>query len=220
MLNIGEGEYCDPFNNCYPDGGNEQELWGGAVIGGLAGIATGAIVAKKPVSSGVASLAQGASTWGSIYGAMAAAAVTEELDDAALASALIVGNVGLLAGAALASKYDVSRNRTRVITLGALLGLVAGGGVDLLVQPDDSRVGFGIPLVASMVGAGIAINSTRGDRASDFEPEEANSLLAWRDGQLMIGTPMPLPAMLPFEDENGRPSWRPGLSMELFRASF
>jgi len=220
LLNIGEQEYCDPFNNCYPDGGNEEELWAGAVLGGIAGIATGAIIAKNPINSGVASLAQGASTWGSIYGAMAAATLDEDPGDAALASALIVGNVGLLAGAALASKYEVSRPRARVITLGALLGLVAGGGVDLLVQPDDSRVGFGIPLVASMVGAGIAIHSTRGDRATSVEAEEANSLLAWRDGQLMIGTPMPLPAMLPFEDENGRPSWRPGLSMELFRASF
>lgn len=219
IFDFGVGELCDSFD-CYPSESNNEEVWAGAVIGGLAGIATGAIVARNPVSSGVASAAQGGSTWGSIYGGLAAATFHEAPGDGGLATSLIVGNVGLLAGAALAAKYDVSRNRVRVITLGALVGLVGGGGIDLLVQPDDEQVAFGIPLLASMVGMGIAIHATRDDRATGGEPEDSASLLAYRDGTLRLGAPIPVPTLLPFEDQNGRPSWRPGLSMELFRARF
>ncbi|MDH3271356.1 MAG: hypothetical protein OEN56_08500, partial [Gemmatimonadota bacterium] len=159
ILDLGVEEICSDFG-CYSNEDNEEELFASMIIGSLAGITGGALLARNPIRSGVASGAQGGSIWASIYGAMIAALGDPDGDEV-LASALIGGNVGLVAGAALASKFDVSRARVRMINLGALVGGVGGLGIDLLVQPDDDETAILIPLIASMAGMGIAIGSTR-----------------------------------------------------------
>ena len=142
--------------------------------------------------------------------------------DATLAAALIAGNVGLLAGGALAGKYDLSRSRIRMISLGALVGGLGGLGLDLIFQPDSERAAIAIPLLTSFVGLGIAANATRrSDRGTNrSEGDFGTALLGYRDGALRINPPMPMPTLLPFEDASGRLRWRPGISLELLRAKF
>jgi hypothetical protein len=221
LLNFGEEEFCNEFG-CYDSGDNTEELFASMIVGGLAGITTGAIIARNPVRSGVSSGAQAGSTWASIYGAMVAGIVDADNGDAALASALIAGNVGLLAGAGLASRYDMSRSRIRLINLGALLGGLGGVGVDLLIQPDDEEVALLLPLVTSVAGLGIAAYATRdSDRGVERGPEDLDlALIRLSDDGLRVAPPMPMPTLLSMDDANGRPVWRPGLSFELFRATF
>ncbi len=162
LLDFGTDEICEP-NFCYDTGDSSQEVFASMIVGGLAGIVTGSLIARNPVRSGVSSGAQGGSIWGTIYGALGAGLVNPDADtDAVLAAALIVGNVGLFAGGALAGKYDMSRSRIRLINLGALVGGLGGVGLDLLFQPDSERIAIAIPLLTSLIGMGIAVNSTRG----------------------------------------------------------
>jgi hypothetical protein len=221
LLNFGQEEICGDFG-CYDSGDNQEELFASMIIGGLAGITAGAILARNPIGSGVSSGAQGGSIWASIYGAMIAGIVDPDDGDAALASALVAGNVGLLVGAGLASRYDLSRSRIRVINLGALLGGLGGVGIDLLVQPDDEEVALIVPLVASVAGLGIAAWATRdSDRGVEGEPEDLDLALIRRtDDGWRVAPPMPIPTLLPMDDASGRPVWRPGVTLELFRATF
>lgn len=222
VLDIGEGQFCDDFG-CYDTDDNGEELVAAMVIGGLAGITTGGLLARNPIRSGVASGAQGGSTWGTIYGLMITGIVDEDVnDDGLLLATLLAGNGGLVAGAALAHSYDLSRGDIRMINLGALVGGLAGLGLDLLIQPDDTEVALGIPLVTSLVGLGIAASRTSGDGASEAGevPDMDLALLDYRDGTLTVNTPLPQPTLLPMERPNARTEWKPGLTVELFRARF
>lgn len=222
LLDFGTDEICEP-NFCYDTGDSSQEVFASMIVGGLAGIVTGSLIARNPVRSGVSSGAQGGSIWGTIYGALGAGLVNPDADgDAVLAAALIVGNVGLFAGGALAGKYDMSRSRIRLINLGALVGGLGGVGLDLLFQPDSERIAIAIPLLTSLIGLGIAVNSTRGSvrGVERSEVDLGTALFDYRDGALRMNTPMPTPTLLPFADGSGRRRWRPGVSLELLRAKF
>lgn len=222
VLGFGTDEICEP-NFCYDTGESSEEIFASMIVGGLAGIVTGALIARNPVRSGVSSGAQGGSIWGTIYGALGAVLVDPDADgNGALTTALIAGNVGLLAGGALAAKYDMSRSRIRVINLGALAGGVGGLGLDLLFQPDSDRTLVAIPLLTSLIGLGIAVNSTRGSvrGSGGLEEDFGAALLDYRDGGLRVSVPMLMPTLLPFEDGAGDRKWRLGVSLELFRAKF
>lgn len=222
LLDLGIAERCDSFG-CFPIEDEFEELMAGAVIGGLGGIAAGAWLAQKPIRSGVASGAEGGAIWGTIYGAMLAGIVDEDSGDGALVAALLGGKAGLIAGAALASKHDVTRPRVRLINLGALVGGLGGIGIDLLIEPDATETAIAIPLVTSVAGLIIAAASTR-DRPAAADPGagqgQGGALLGWRDGGLAFQTPTPMPTLLPMDDVNGRPTVTPGVTLELFRASF
>jgi hypothetical protein len=60
----------------------------------------------------------------------------------------------------------VSRSRARLVSIGGVLGGLAGAGIDLLVQPDSEKAAVGIPLLGSVVGLAIGI-ATTGDEDSD-----------------------------------------------------
>ena len=220
VFDVGEDEFCDQFG-CYPTGDNEEPLFASMIVGGLAGIATGAIIARNPIGSGVSSGAQGGSIWGSIYGAMIAGMFEPDGEDI-LVTSLLAGNVGLIAGAALAGAYDLSRPRVRIINLGALVGGIGGVGIDLLIQPDDAVAAIAIPLVTSLAGLGIAAHVTRdGDGVGDRTPDDLGAaLFDLSDGALTMRAPLPMPTLLPADDVNGRPVWRPGITLEVFRATF
>ena len=104
---------------------------------------------------------------------------------------------------------------------GALAGGVGGLGLDLLFQPDSDRTLVAIPLLTSLIGLGIAVNSTRGSvRGSEgLEEDLERALLDYRDGGLRVSVPMLMPTLLPFEDGAGIGSGL-GVSLELFRAKF
>jgi len=105
---------------------------------------------------------------------------------------------------------------------GARGGGGGGLGLDLLISPDDDGAAIGIPLATSLAGLLIAAHATRNDDRSFSDPagDLGASLLHYGDDGLTLGTPLPIPTMLPFEDVNGRSTRRPGITMELFRAKF
>ena len=224
VLGIGQREICSEFG-CYESDENREEVFTSMILGGLAGIATGAVIARNPVRSGVSSAAQGGSTWGSIYGAM----IAEILDaddggdnDGVLLASLLSGNAGLLAGEFLGSAYDVSRSSVRLMNLGALGGGLVGLGLDLLTSPGDNAA-IAIPLVSSIGGLAVATAMTRGRdrlRGGADGGGDGLALLGFSDGAWSVGTPMPMPTVMTMDREDGRPTWVPGLRLDLLRARF
>jgi hypothetical protein len=217
----GTESICGEFG-CYESDDNGEQVLASMVLGGLAGITAGAIIASNPVRSGVSSAAQGGSIWGTFY-SVGIAGMLDAEDEELLVAALVGGNVGLLGGALLARQYDLTRPRVRWMNLGAIVGGLGGLGIDLLVEPSNDAVAIGIPLIASIGGLLIAAHTTR-----DMVPALGDAQGGDLDGALFgygangwsVGTPIPAPTMLPRDDVNGRREWRPGVRLELFRAKF
>jgi hypothetical protein len=227
VLDWGEREECH-LDVCYVEGPDGADVFKALVLGGLAGTATGAILARKPISRGVATASTLGALWGTWFGVAGGVLVDLE-GDGLLASTLIGGNVALLVTAKYASARNVSRNRARLVSIAGVIGGLAGAGMDLLVQPDDEKVAIGIPLAGSIiglaVGAGLTSGSDRpeaptpvGQKPEDFQGT-GGSLLRFQEGRLSLGVPSPFPTMVPVEKARGF-SFRPAVGVTLLQGWF
>lgn len=207
----------DSPSECFDveSGSATEERVAAAVAGGLAGIVTGALLARKPISNGLAATVNYGALWGSWFGV--AGGVLADLDgDDLLAATLIGGNAGLLTTAILGPRWRLSRNRARLISLGGLVGGLAGGGVDLLLRVDDEKVAIGIPLATSIAGLALAARFSRG-----FDTEGgdggANALLELDRGTWTADLPPVLPVI---GRRAGRGEVRFGVYVPIVRAAF
>jgi len=226
----GEEEVCD-YDVCDVGSRDGETVMKSLLLGGLAGVGAGLILSRNPIPSGVATSANFGAFWGTWFGV--AGGILGDLEgDGLMAATLLAGDAGLLAGAGLASKWNMSRNRARLISIAGVLGGLAGAGLDLLVQPNDEKVAIAIPLVGSVTGLLLGSHYTsdenRGSAGSNGATilEEASptsfqdpSLLSMRDGRIQAGIPAPFLTLLPME-RGGRTMWRPGLGVTLFSARF
>jgi hypothetical protein len=228
LLDIGENEYCD-FDYCYTDGPDSQAVFGSLLIGGLAGTLGGALLARKPIPSGVAAAVNFGALWGTWFGV--AGGILADLEgDALLASAFLAGDAGLLATGLMAPGWEMSRNRARLISISGVVGGIAGAGLDLIAQPDDEKVAIGIPLAGSIIGLVVGANLTKdmdrprglGSSAlNDFAEilDGESSLLSFRGGRFSLGMPAPYPTLVPVETDRGS-SYKPALGFTLLDSRF
>ncbi|HUF75299.1 MAG TPA: hypothetical protein VMM35_03430 [Longimicrobiales bacterium] len=226
VFGIGTREICDPdpFGSgefCYETEDVSEEQFAAMVLGGLAGIGAGALLSHRVITPGTGTAANFAALWGSWFG-FAGGYLAGLEDDALLASTLVTGNAGLLGAALLAPRWNVTRNRARLVSIAGVLGGLAGGGLDLILQPDDAKVAVAIPLAGSLLGLGIGIGATRedgGTRVGSPDGGPDGAILTLRDGRLGLGTPLPTPTLLPRDAPDGT-RWEPALRVEVFRATF
>lgn len=177
----------DPFH-CTDEPSEEATLaW--MVAGGLAGVAGGVMAARRlDITPGDAALVNLGSAWGTWYGVVAAVLADVENGDAVLATTLIGGNLGAVAGAALARSYPISSSQARLASIIGVVGGLAGAGLDLIIQPENARVMIAIPAVASAIGLGIG--ASRIDLArSGSEPSEPGGA-EWSFGGPLFTSPV------------------------------
>lgn len=230
VMDWGEEKVCpQDLGYCYRRSRDIQDVFRALVLGGLAGTVTGAILARNPISSGTATTVNFGALWGSWFG-LAGGVLADLEGDPLLTSTLIGGNAGLVATASLASTWNLSRNRARLISIAGVIGGLAGAGLDLMIQPDDAKVAMGIPLAGSIVGlaAGAALTTgwdrrgpagPGGGKDADGAPGLGGSLLGFRDGHVHLGIPSPFPTLVPVESERGF-SYRPAVGFTLLKGSF
>jgi hypothetical protein len=194
---LGDEHVCDDTvygGGCYENDPSAQATVAGTVAGGLVGIATGAVLARKPISSGVATTVSFGGLWGTWYG-FAIGHLADLRDDDLLTASLVGGDAGLVAMALLAPKWNPSRNRARLVSLGGVVGLLAGLGIDLIAIRDSDDLALAIPAATSAAGLLLAARATRGfDRApASPEPERgggfSGALIDVRDGRARVDVP-------------------------------
>ena len=221
VFDWGVGQYCDaPFGYeyCYDSEDNVEETFAAMIVGGLAGIVTGALLSDSDITPGTGTVVNYGSLWGTWFGVAGGILMGLE-DDDLLAATLVGGDVALLATALMAPGWNVSRSRARLVSIAGVLGGLGGAGVDLIIQPDGEKTAVAIPLVGSIAGLLVGIASTR-DSDSDFlEAAADGALLRFDDGRLRLGMPTPFPTFVASDGPRG-PRWRPALGLELFRSSF
>lgn len=238
-LDLGEGEeYCE-FDYCYREDPDGSDVLRSMVLGGLAGIAGGAILARNPISSGTATTASFGGLWGSWFG-LAGGTLLDQEDDGLLATTLLAGNAGLISAALLNRRWKLSRPRARLISIGGVMGLLGGFGLDLIFQPDSEDVAIGIPLAGSIAGLATAAVVTRDRPGEDrmgaggpaaaaqpghilpgrpSHPDATGALLGFSGGRITLDTPRVFPAMVPVDDPKGF-RLRPALAVNLLSARF
>ncbi len=215
----GEKSYRCESGVCDANGTRRRFL--GTVIGGVTGMAGGTLISKMQIPAGVASTVNFGALWGTWFGLAGGVIAGIENDDL-LASTLIGGDVGLLSTAVLARGWNLSRNRARLISIAGVMGGLAGAGLDLIIQPNDVKVGVGIPLGLSVVGLGMGAAATRHYDAAVRGPgddDSGDALLELSSGHWRPGDVWPTMRMLPIETRGGRRR-EPGVALTLFRARF
>ncbi len=228
VLDWGEKERCE-LDYCYTDGPDGADIFKAFVVGGLAGTMAGAILARNPIPSGVATAVNFGALWGTWFG-LAGGVLADLEGDQLLTSTLLTGDAGLLATAIMAPGWNMSRNRARLISIAGVIGGLAGAGLDLMIQPDDEKVAIGIPLAGSIIGLAAGASLTSGpDRRSglastrlgddDEFPGVGAALLRFREGRLSFGIPTPFPTMMPVEGRQGI-SFKPAFGVTLLDSRF
>ncbi len=220
VLDIGESELCDQFG-CFDEASSEA-VFTALVVGGLLGMGTGAVIARAAeVPSVTTTMVTHGALWGTWYGAAGAVFANAE-NDAALAWVLIGGNLGLAAGALAAPHVQWTSGQARLISIAGFAGLVAGLGVDLLLEVETAEAAMLPPTIGATLGLVAAAASARGARRSgarDDSPPPSGALLNLSGG-LHFDVPLPQPATLPTLTRDGHIKLTPVVRLEIFRAHF
>jgi hypothetical protein len=233
VFDIGAGSAAD----CIPDvpcdygGDTDEETFAAMIVGGAVGVAAGALLSRGSLTDAQATGANLGALWGSWFG-VAAGVLADLEDDDLLAATLVGGDVGLAAGALATPGLGWSRNRWRMVSLGGLLGGLAGLGIDLLASVDDEKTAVGIPLATSVIGLGVGVAASRNHDGGQGEFGPAAGALLEFDvgrgevevggrggGEVRIGTPLPSFRRLPVE-RDGAVRWRTTLGVTLLRVGF
>jgi len=175
----------------------EDRIWS-MIAGGAIGTVGGVLASRSEITPGTATAATAGSVWGLWFG-VATSVLADAGEDPTVAAAMVTGNIGLVAGALAGNRLPLSRGRTRLISLGGVIGGFAGLGSALIAEVDDEQSAIAFPLVGSIAGliAGVAL--TRGEDVEDdpYGPDASNfgagALVNWTEGALSLSTPLPTP---------------------------
>ncbi len=178
-------------------GDTEDEVALSVIAGGVAGIAVGTILSRKPIDRGLATTVNFGALWGTWFGTAAGVLADQDGEDELLRAALIGGDAGLLATAILAPRWHLTRERARLISIAGVLGGLAGAGIDLLLQPRSEDITIGIPLVTSIAGLALGALTTRGGSRADARDDSVPDL--------------PMPTLLRVQGADGRAAVAPGM---------
>jgi len=142
-------------------------------ISGLAGIVSANYLSNRiEFTEGHASIMSSGLNWGLWYGFVFSAVVK---DDNALQDMLIGSDIAVVSAGFLAKDSQASSSRIRLINLAGIVGTVAGLGVDLLFQVDNSEAAMAI------VGAGgVAGLITGAKMTKDYDKDRGLAIFPLR----------------------------------------
>jgi len=200
---------------CFERDAEASTVLKATILGSVAGVGTGLLLARKPIQSGTATTVNLGALWGSWFGAAVAILGDFDEDDQALTWTLLGGNAGLVATALLAPDWNLSRSRARLISISGVAGGLAGAGVLLIFEADGNNAIL-MPLVGSIAGLALGTHWTRNydERMPANDDGSGSALLHWSDGAVKLGTPAAIPTLL--RNESGRVT--PAVHVPLFQA--
>ncbi len=222
VLDLGSTEICFGPGQCVQTEASDEAKFGAMVVGGLSGIAAGALLSRRPISRGVASTATYGALWGTWFGVASSILLDFDEEDGMLTGALIGGDAGLLTTALLAPGWNMSRNRARLVSIAGVIGGLGGLGLDLLIQPDGEKTLVAIPLATSVLGLAIGAVTTRGsgpERSLAADPLPG-ALFKMDQGRFGLGFPTPTPTFIRVDTPSGGTALKPAASFTLFAARF
>lgn len=193
------GTYNGLLWSAATDGSTEKGVIGVALGAGLAGGAIGAVVAGHHPPQGGVELVRSGGLYGTGVALLAALLIAPEgASSKAIFTTVATGmDVGLAAGAVLATQVPISRNRVLLVDAGTIAGAGLGLGTTWLIAGThgDARRALGAGgLIGMGAGMAAAILLTRGldtgHQAADAAPVPAlatrDQAGNWRPGTLAL----------------------------------
>ena len=169
VIDFGSEENCFEDVCFEEDSPSAQATLTSMIAGSAVGIGVGMALSQKNITPGTASTVSFGSLWGSWYGG-AFAALADRTDDELLTATLIGGNLGIMAAAIGAPKWEFTRQRARLVSISGVAGLLAGMGLLMITQPEGNGA-IAVPIATSALGLGLGAHWTR-----DMEPERVGFL--------------------------------------------
>lgn len=144
---------------------SEKTVAGYLAIGQLTGLVLGGILSDQlRPTTGQVSLAASGGIWAPLAAAELAGALGGDFEERSWGTLMLVTmNGGLAAGAYLASEVPTSASRALLIDGGGVLGTLAGLGLGVLVQGDqtDTQVTLGAGFLGTIGGLALAYGLTQ-----------------------------------------------------------
>jgi len=155
----------------------EKGVVGASMAGGIIGLAlSSSIVKGRDITPGDATMINFGGIWGTWLALCGAIAADVEDEDNLLASAMIGGDTGLLAVAAMSPKLNMSRARARLINIGGIVGTLYGLGMNILLEVDSERTAWSVMGLGSVLGLAAGAYFTRNyDAEKGYFAEETIS---------------------------------------------
>jgi hypothetical protein len=217
---------CYPGDGCYEwESESDRAPFTAAIVGGLSGLATGAILAQKiNPSHGAATMVEQGALWGTWYGLATSALIDIDYSgDEILAWTLMGGNVGLFVSALATRSWKIGAGRARIISAAGLPGGVAGLGLDLLAEVDDEQAAILIPMLTSLgglvTGAILTQKFESGTPASENQPMQTGFVNV-SGGSWSLGIPALEPTLLTRVDRLRGMRSTLGAKISVFSATF
>ena len=222
VLDIGSETVCDAYSGYCWERTPDEAPFTASVLGGLAGIAAGGVVAAaRNPTAGDATLVMWSSFWGTWYG-LAGGVLADAEDDGLLTWGLMGGNVGLIASAFATRGWTGNAGRVWMITAAGFAGGLAGVGIDLLGSVEDEKTGILIPALTSAAGLaiGTAITRSGSNGFDERDLESTRALVNLNGGDWSLGMPLPLPTLLSRHTRGGRTRAALGVQIPLLAGRF
>lgn len=195
------------------------------VLGGVGGMALGGAVAhRRRLTAGQVAFAAQGYYWGTYYAATLCAIL--DIDNRTASYVLAGGDIGMIT-AGLAAPEGITAGRAWLTSALGITGMLAGWGLDLIVQPEGEDLILGIPMVASAVG--LVIGSRVAAEMARQRPEAGDApgaaalpsaLLDVGASGLRVGLPAPSPTLVPVGERGFRRLYRPAVAVPLVRVAF
>jgi hypothetical protein len=124
----------------------------GLITGGAGILATAALTGKHNISAGDGTLITTTPAWSSAYWLWVMILTGTENGRFVLGTTLAAGDAGVIAGALLANRIEVSQGRVRLANLGGIVGGLVGGAVLALSNVDSPKTGVSIVMTGATLG--------------------------------------------------------------------
>lgn len=191
------------------------------IAGSAVGLAGGLLAARRDVSYRTANAAVMGSVWGNWFGAASWNLLGEDRGWSRAGLLALVGNAGLVGGAFVGNRLQLTQSQFRWINVPGFVGALAGGGFERVTRGDAEPATFRYALPGSVLGLAVgavlarkygavdeAASGAESDGAAGAGAKESlpgpGALLNRSEGSWSLSAPLPSLAREPTLRPDGR----------------
>ena len=198
----------DPAEGGALKSASTEDAAASVIVGSALGLAGGLLAARQGISYRTANSAMMGSVWGNWFGVASWQLLGEDRGWSGSALLALAGNAGLVGGAIVGNRLELTESQSRWINMSGYVGAAAAGGLEWVTRGDGQPATFAYALPGSILGlaVGAVLARTRGgkDDTSEGSVDAPGALLSRSCGAWSLSAPVPSLAREPALRPDGR----------------